>query len=93
MFCDLYCFSLCILLFFAFYVHVYEPLPPGENPIAVKKYISYHIYISLRKDVFYDTSQVPVDALPFMYILSSNANKFNLGRRLWVKILLRVQRV
>jgi len=37
-YCELYCFSLCKLLFFAFCVQVLGPLPLGGNPIPVNKY-------------------------------------------------------
>ena len=36
------------------------------------------------------TFQIPIEALPFMYILSSKSNKFTLGRRMSAKILLHV---
>jgi len=34
--------------------------------------------------MWFVTFQVLIEALPFMYILSSNSNKFTLGRRMWV---------
>jgi hypothetical protein len=34
--CDMYCFSLCILLFF-YCEQVYGPLPQGGEPTAVNK--------------------------------------------------------
>ena len=41
----LYCYCDALLLFVLSYVLIVctVPLPPGVNPIAVDKYISYHI--------------------------------------------------
>jgi len=40
-----YCFSFVYICLYNIFVHVYRPLPPGANPIAVNKYhiISFNI--------------------------------------------------
>jgi len=45
--CDLYCFSVRILLFLAFCVQVQGPVPPDGNPTAVNKYCSI-LYIKCQ---------------------------------------------
>jgi hypothetical protein len=45
LYCFVYCFSLCIMLFLLICVHVYGPLSPGGNPIAVT---NYHIITFLN---------------------------------------------
>ena len=39
-YCDLYCYSLCMLLTFAFCLRAQGPMPTGGNPVAVNKYLT-----------------------------------------------------